>query len=137
MTIEQLLIFALLLGFPLIQRLVRALQRGRAGTGDAIQRRPQPAAARVPPIPHAPPQAAPAAPDPVPPPPAVQPAAPPPPHGRPVTARAVHARRPEPSRAPSRRRTIARTDLRRAVILMTILGPCRALQNEDPNGPAV
>jgi hypothetical protein len=51
-------------------------------------------------------------------------------HGSPKSAREGYANRPM-----AVRRVIAAGDLRRAIVLMTILGPCRALEQKDTSQP--
>jgi hypothetical protein len=142
MSIEQLLFFLLLVAIPLLQRLIRAMRaRTDASLGDrlpgpereTISGRRSPVSvpdvgttAGPPPLPPALPKAIPyAAPE----------------HIR-ASEREPRLRVPTPVPATSRRtghserplalrRVVAAGDLRRAIILMAILGPCRALEPKD------
>jgi hypothetical protein len=133
-TIEQLLILAVLILFPLFNSVVSWLaERSKqlspeAGVPEA-QEKPAPRIIRTPPVP--------ARQEPGPrvlvrPPPAALPA-------RPGEAqrrkRAAPLRAPEPTsmrRGPDRWRIASHSEARRAIVLMTLLGPCRAL--EPPPG---
>lgn len=61
----------------------------------------------------------------------------PPPRGAASRGMSVPARRRAPPSASARRRTGSRRDVRRGMVLMTILGPCTALSNDrSPLGAA-
>lgn len=120
MSLEQFLLFAFLIAFALLERLIRALRArtsppparpplprpaGDAGgkAGGKEERHPRAAGARV---------------------------------GRdrqrPPAAAAPVAHLPQPARRGiAVQRLGARADLRRAIVLMAILGPCRALQHSS------
>jgi hypothetical protein len=150
MSIENLLFFLLLLALPLIERLMRAMRARASGPpGDDLPARngatvPRPRApASIPqtgtaaaerrgpelPLPASPLPAALHT--------ALQPAAS---EHLPASERAPRRER-KPVPATSRRtgqserpfepRRIAPGDLRRAIVLMTVLGPCRALEQKD------
>jgi hypothetical protein len=140
MSIEQLLFFALLIGIPLLDRLIRAMRARTNGT----PARPAPAGA---PPAHPPARVSvPAAGNTG----SKKPARELPQAGRPVARDPLPAIEREPrirrerkhglgtgvrarrwDRPASARRVVARRDLRRAIVLMTIIGPCRALQPMD------
>lgn len=158
MSIESLLILALLLVFPLVERLNRHLREQAAqAEGDPADAPPR---ARVPARPRPPREerdadasgasGAAGLPATVPLPVLAQPAPPPLPARHPTFERLTAAERARAARlsqagedqpplvgkAPPRTRRAgslraARIDLRRAVVLMTILGPCKALEGES------
>jgi hypothetical protein len=160
MSIEQLLFLLLLLGVPLLERIVRAL-RERAGVPADPTPKPPEAPVYRPPAPVPLPDTAAAGPErggtqlPLPRPPLPRPPFPPPPLPQAVppaaparlsewerqrrTSRerkqgpAAHSRTGHPDRALGSRRVIGGGDLRRAIVLMAILGPCRALEPKDPS----
>jgi hypothetical protein len=128
MSIESLVLVVFLLVLPLLERLVRALRERTGQTQQAL-----PAG-----LPHPEPAPA-AAPLPAP--------VPPPPRPRHPQAERVRASRviqqaaAAPMRArqatPARRHPLSlsnRAELRRAVVLMAILGPCKAVEGETPVG---
>jgi len=127
MRLEALLVLALVIGLPLLERLLER-RRSRRPAPDAPRPRMPKAKAKPKPTPRPPGH----------PPPATVAAkkvrveaAPVPsevPAQRPVRAPARAPRQPVPP--PSAR--MNRSDLRRAVVLMTVLGPCKALDRETP-----
>ena len=157
MSIEQLLFFLLLIAIPLLERLVRGM-RARSD-GSPAERTPASAESTVspPPIPVSAPHRGARVPErlgtdlpvsglPLPPalPTERQRAAavalPTSERGpgmrrqredRPATVRARH-----PDRPAAVQRSIARGDLRRAIVLIAILGPCRALEPKDAAQPS-
>ena len=157
MSIEQLLFFALLVAIPLLERLIRVM-RARTG-GSSGDRTPAPAGETV--SPPRPPLSLPDAgatpsqsrgtelPLPASP---LPPALPQPiPHAAPGDLRASEReprgrREPRPmpaaslrggrsERRPAHRRVIGAGDLRRAIVVMAVLGPCRALEPKDASQP--
>jgi hypothetical protein len=160
MTLEQLLVLAFLIGIPLIDALIRALRAGTSGspsdTGRNSRSEQQSLPRRAaPPVPVAqgssPPPLPPELPSAALPPLSHVPAAAgdapehpgSPEHGSAGVRPPRRHQRLAPRDEQSRRSTLARqrplpsADLRRAVVLMTILGPCRALDKQDATDPGV
>jgi hypothetical protein len=125
MSPEQLLLLLVLIGIPLVDRLFRAI---RARTVPDVPHNDRPAPAPLPL--ELPPEAPPA--------PSASLGAEPEPAAVLEPAAPVRARQPPPParHSVSRRRVVARGDLRRGVVLMAILGPCRAVRGwEAPDYP--
>ena len=127
MSSEQVLFFLLLVALPLLERLIRALRARPAGS---VDRPPAPApesVSRPSPLPPAPTQVI--------------------SHGAPEQLRVLERKpRPQAAKHPpvtslqtgqraerptALRRVIAGGDLRTAIVVMAVLGPCRALEPED------
>jgi hypothetical protein len=157
MSIEQLLFFAILVAMPLLERLIRVM-RARTG-GSSGDRTPAPAGETG--SPPRPPMSLPDAGATASPPRGTElplPASPLPPtlpqpiphlaagdlrasareprvrrEPRPVPSAGLRAGRAE--RPPALRPVIGAGDLRRAIVLMAVLGPCRALEPNDASQP--
>ena len=131
MSIEVLILLALFILLPLIERILRSARQPNAGTPDRAAQVPRPASR---------PSIRPPAPQPRPPMEARVPRTAPPVFARPAVPRSPSLQLAAPAaRRPARKGRLVEDlpnplTLRRAVVLMTILGPCRSVAPHEWKG---